>query len=480
MATPRITLLSTAELQAIHDTSLKILRDVGVLVRSDQVLEILAAAGARVDRSSGVARFDESTVLKAIEGTTKRYTIYGRDGHHVARYGYGDQNLISSPGQYAWFDHRTGERRTPLLQDASAAAKVADALPNVTIAGSMSVPGDVPPEVRDVVVTAELVKSTGKPTWYWPVSRRSAQYVLELYKALAGGKDALRQKPMVEAFLEPISPLQLAPPSLDNVFEYIDHGQPICVGPMAGVCGTGPATLAGTLAQENAEILAGIVTVQAIGPGTPMMYGGIPHIMDPRKAAFVFSSPEQALMAVAMTEIGKHYGLPVYINVNLTDAKTMDAQAGMEKLGTLIPGMLAGADLFGHAGIVGQDHGGSLLWLVLDNEAMAFAKRVLSGFTINEDTLAASVVGDVGPGGNYLTHEHTLRHIRKELWLPSSIWTRETLDAWQAAGQQTVTERARHRVDEILKEHVPEPLEPGLSKEIDRIVAAARLELTTS
>ncbi len=477
MATPRITLLSAQELHAIHDTSLKILKDAGVLVRSAQALDRLAAVGARVDRASGIARFDEGTVLKAIESTTKQYAIYGRDGRRRARYGHGDQNLISSPGQYAWFDHRTGERRAPLLQDATAAATVADALPNVTIVGAMSVPVDVPPEVRDVIVTAELVRTTTKPTWCWPVSCRSSQYVLEIYRALAGGKNALKQKPMVEAFLEPISPLQLAPPSLDNVIEYIQHGQPVCVGPMAGVCGTGPATLAGTLAQENAEILAGIVTVQAFGPGTPMMYGGIPHVLDPRKAAFVFSSPEQALMAVAMTEIGKSYGMPVYINVNLSDAKTLDAQAGMEKLGTLIPGMLAGADLFGHAGIVGQDHGGSLLWLVLDNEAVDFAKRVLRGFTVDADTLAESVIAEVGPAGNYLMHEHTLRHHRKELWFPSPIWTRETFDAWQAGGQQTVTDRAQRQVDTILTQHQPEPMDPTLSKEIDRIVAAARREL---
>lgn len=480
MAKPQIKLLSAEDLQAIHDTSLKILRDVGVLVRSAPALEYLAAAGATVDRATGIARFCEDIVQKALANATKQYVIYGRDGERTARYGCGDQNLISSPGQYAWFDHLTGERRDPVLEDATAAATVADALPNITIVGAMSVPADVPPEVRDVMVTAKLVKTTTKPTWCWPVSRQSSVYVLEIYEALAGGKDALRRKPMVEAFLEPISPLQLAPPSLDNMFEYIEHGQPVCVGPMVSVCGTGPATLAGTLAQENAEILAGIVTVQAIGPGTPMMYGGIPHILDPRKAAFVFSSPEQALMAVAMTEIGKYYGLPVYINVNLTDAKTLDAQAGMEKLGTLIPGMLAGADLFGHAGILGEDHGGSLLWLVIDNEAVDFAKRVLNGFTIDADTLASSVIADVGPAGNYLIHEHTLRHYHQELWLPGSVWTRDTFDAWRAEGQKSVAERARDQVEAILEGHQPKPIDPALAREIDRIEAAARRELATT
>jgi trimethylamine--corrinoid protein Co-methyltransferase len=106
-----------------------------------------------------------------------------------------------------------------------------------------------------------------------------------------------------------------------------------------------------------------------------------------------------------------------------------------------------------------------------------FAKRVLDGFTIDADTLAGSVIADVGPGGNYLTHEHTLRHYRKELWFPSIIWTRETFDAWQARGQETVTERARRLVESILEEHQPEPMDPGLAREIDRIEAAARREL---
>jgi trimethylamine---corrinoid protein Co-methyltransferase len=477
MTTPYIELLSKNEIQAFHETSLKILKDVGVMVTSPEILDYLAEAGAIVDKEKRTARFDEDLVMWALEAAGKKYILHGRNSERVARYGYGDQNLISSPGQYTWFDHHTGERRQPVLQDTIAAATVGDALPNITIACGMSVPMDVHEGIRDVVVTAQLVKTTTKPTWCWPSSRRSSKYILEIYKAVAGGKEALKQKPMVEVFLEPISPLQLADPSLTNVIEYIDHGQPVCVGPMASVTGTGPATLAGTLAQENAEILAGIIVVQAICPGTPMMYGGIPHLLDPRTASFVFSSPEQALMAVSMTQIGKHYGLPVYVNVNLSDSKSLDAQTGMEKMGTLVPAILAGADLFGHAGILGEDHGGSLLWLVIDNEAMDFAKRLLRGFQVDEDRLAASVIADVGPGGNYLTHPHTRSHFRQEQWFPSDLWTRQTYEAWDAGGAQTITDRAVAKVDYILEHYHPEPIDPLLSQEIDRIVAAARHEL---
>jgi trimethylamine---corrinoid protein Co-methyltransferase len=477
MTKPHIELLSKGDIQAIHETSLKVLKDVGVVVTSPKILESLAEAGAIINKEKRTARFDENMVMRALETTGKKYILHGRNPNHVARYGYGDQNLISSPGQYSWFDHHTGERRQPTLQDTIAAATVGDALPNITIACGMSVPMDVHESIRDVVVTAQLVKTTSKPTWCWPSSRQSSRYILEIYKAVAGGKEALKQRPMVEVFLEPISPLQLADPSLTNVIEYIDHGQPVCVGPMASVTGTGPATLAGTLAQENAEILAGIVAVQAICPGTPMMYGGIPHLLDPRTASFVFSSPEQALMAVSMIEIGKHYGLPVYVNVNLSDSKSLDAQAGMEKLGTLVPAILAGADLFGHAGILGQDHGGSLLWLGLDNEAMDFAKRLLRGFQVNEDKLADSVIADIGPGGNYLTHPHTRSHFRQEQWFPSDLWTRQTYEAWEAGGELTITDRAIAKVDTILANHHPEPIDPLLDQEIDRIVEAAKGEL---
>jgi trimethylamine---corrinoid protein Co-methyltransferase len=472
-----IELLSQDEIQSIHETSLKVLKDVGVVVTNPKILDCLAEAGAIIDKEKRNARFGETIVIRALETTGKKYILHGRNPEKVARYGYGDQNLIASPGQYTWFDHHTGERRQPTLQDTIAAATLGDALPNVTIAGGMSVPMDVPENIRDVAVTAQLVKTTSKPTWCWPSSQKSSRYILEIYKAIAGGKEALKQQPMVEVFLEPISPLQLAEPTLSNIIEYIDHGQPVCVGPMASVSGTGPATLAGTLAQENAEILAGIVTVQAISPGTPMMYGGIPHLLDPRTASFVFSSPEQAIMAVAMTEIGKHYGLPVYVNVNLSDSKSLDAQAGMEKLGTMVPAVLAGADLLGHAGILGQDHGGSLLWLMIDNEAMDFAKRLLKGFQIDEEKLAASVIADIGPGGNYLTHPHTLRHFRQEQWFPTNLWTRQTYEAWETGGSKTITDRAIEKVDYILEHHNPEPIDPLLAQEIDRIVEVARDEL---
>jgi trimethylamine--corrinoid protein Co-methyltransferase len=477
MPTPDLQLLTSHDIQAIHDTSLKILRDVGLRIHHAGVLERLAASGAYVDPYTRIARFSEEQVAEALEIAGKRFIVRGRDPERVARYGYGEVNLTSSPGQYGWFDHHGGPRRLPVLQDAVQAARVGEALPNVTIVGAMTAPVDVPDPVRDVVLTAELVKHATKPTRAWPVSRRSSRYVLEIYAALAGGKAAMRQTPMTDTFLEPISPLQLPETGLDVMLEFLEYGQPVSIGPMSMAAGTGPATLAGNLAQENAEILGGIVTVQMLAPGTPVVYGGIPHILDPRTAICSFGSPEQGLMAVAMAQIGKSYGLPVYLNVNLTDAKTLDAQAGMEKIGSLLLGMLAGADLLGHAGIVGTDHGGSLSWLVADDEAVAFVRRILRGFAVNEEALAYPVIAGVGPGGNFLSLDHTVRHFRKELWIPGKLWERDSYDAWVERGRQTMEERVAARVDAILASPPARPLDLALEREIERIVAAAKEEL---
>jgi trimethylamine--corrinoid protein Co-methyltransferase len=211
---------------------------------------------------------------------------------------------------------------------------------------------------------------------------------------------------------------------LDILREFARAGQPVSIGPMAMTSGTAPGTLAGTLAQENAEILAGVVITQLLAPGTAITYGGIPHIMDPRTAICSFGSPEQGIMAVAMVQIARSYGFPVYVNVGLTDAKLPDAQAGVEKAASLLLDVLAGAETFGHGGICGTDHAGSLMWLAFDDEVMNYITRITRGIEVDGEHLATDVIHSVGPGGNFLSEEHTVRHFRDEIWLPRPVWTR--------------------------------------------------------
>ena len=477
MAKISVKVLSDSEIKDIHEASLVILRDTGIMVHHEEALRLLGEAGAKIDKSSNIARLPEKLVMDSVAKAGKKYILYGRDAECQARFGYGDFVLMSSPGQYMWVDSQTNQRRAATVQDARDAIRLGDALENINIVGSMAQPEEIPESYRSVFLTAELVKGTSKPSRSWVYKGQAADYVLKIYRAIAGGQAALRDRPMIETFMEPISPLQLPKDGLDIIKKFVQAGQPVSIGPMAMTTGTAPGTLAGTLAQENAEILAGVVVTQLFAPGTTVTYGGIPHIMDPQTSICSFGSPEQGLMAVAMVQMARFYGFAVYINVGLTDAKVPDVQAGIEKGTSMLLGALAGADTFGHCGICGTDHGASLSWLYVDNELADYVKRIVRGFEVNAETLATEVVGAVGAKGNFLAEEHTAKHFRDELWLCKQVWTRQPFDQWQAEGGKSMADRIADEVNRVLTTHKPEPINEALAKEVDNIVKNAQREL---
>ena len=276
------TVLSTTDIKSIHQASLTVLEEVGVRVPHPTVLEALAEDGARVDFSQEVARIPERLVNEALEKAGRQYTIYGRDRTKGARFGYGDFVLVSTAGQFGWVEEDGGPRREPTSADFKSSILVGDALENIDIVGGMAMPLDVPTSGRDVYSAAELVKGTTKPAHLWVTNGTSLRYILEIYEAVSGGKEEHRRHPMIAAFVEPISPLTFPTTGLEILLGCAQEGLPIGFGPMAQSGATAPVTLAGTLVVENAEILAGITMAQIFGPGCPVCYGGIPHIMDMR------------------------------------------------------------------------------------------------------------------------------------------------------------------------------------------------------
>jgi trimethylamine--corrinoid protein Co-methyltransferase len=187
----------------------------------------------------------------------------------------------------------------------------------------------------------------------------------------------------------------------------------------------------------------------------------------------IFGGPEQGLTAVAQTQIGKYYGLPVYTNVGLTDSKTVDAQAGMEISTTLLMGALAGSDIFGHFGIIGADQGGNLEMLLFQHEAIEFIERILRSFEVNDEFLGLDVIAEVGPGGTFIDQVHTAQHYRSQLWMPN-ILDRQFWSSWEQEGRKSIADRLPGHVEELLKSYEEKPLEDALDKEVTRIVSAAR------
>jgi trimethylamine--corrinoid protein Co-methyltransferase len=468
--------LSSDQIRKIHCVSLAILEEVGVEVPHADMLDLLAGAGARVDRDTNRAWIPEGLVARSLASAGKQYTLYGRDLRRTAAFGQGKRNYNSIAGEASWLDEVGGPRRFPSLEDVANAARFADALDHITVVGAMADPHEIPVSFRTVEVLATQIRNTTKPLTNWFHDRASARFMIEMLVALRGSAEAAARYPLCYPFFEPISPLRFPFNGIDLLFETARLNLPVPIGPMAQMGLTAPMSVAGTIAQENAEILAGICMTQLVRPGLPVCYGGICHAFDMRTTQMIFAGPEQAIFGVAMTQMGKHYGLPVYINVGLTDSNRPDAQAGLESGVTLMLGAAAGADIFGHMGISGVDQAASLDILALQHEVIAYVESVMRNVDVSDEALGLGVIREVGPGGTFIDHPHTAERFRDELWTPS-ILNREYYQAWHDAGAVSAEERCRERKRQILKTHRPEPVSPDVDRELDRIVAAARRHL---
>ncbi len=468
--------LDQEQIERIHRASLEILERVGVVVPHEEVLARFREAGAATDLRSRRVRLPPELVARCLAQAGRTFTLRGRDPARTAAFGQGARNYNSLAGEALWLDEPGGTRRYATLADVAAAARLGDALDTLTIVGAMADPHELPAASRCVAVAATLLKQTTKPVTFWYHDRASARFLNELMIAVRGDARRAAESPLWYPFLEPISPLRFAFDGVDLLFETARLNLPVPVGPMAQMGLSAPATIAGTMALENAEIMAGICITQLVRPGMPVCYGGICHAFDMRTAQMIFAGPDQAVFSVAMTQMGKFHGLPVYINAGLTDAKRPDAQAGAEIAATLLPGAAAGADIFGHMGICGVDQAASLDMLVLQHEIIGYVNSAVREIEVSDETLALDVIAKEGPGGMFLATDHTMAHFRRELWFPA-LFDRRRYEAWRAAGASDTETRCRRRKEEMLRTHEPVPLPADLERECDRIVAAAAREL---
>lgn len=466
-----LTYLSKDEIYRIHQASLNILSEIGIKVEHMEIHRKIKDYGAEETADHRLLLSNE-IVEEAIRKSCKKYMIYARNPKYNLEVGSGKPRFLSSGGQVWIVDPLRKERRKPTINDLRHAITIGDALENINIVGAMVIPQDIPLGIRSVYVYSELIKRSSKVVFSWIEDPKEAPFVLKMFEVISGGEDEHRKKPMTWYFCEPISPLKFRYESLEILKLFCDKGLPVTFGPMVQAGSTGPVTLAGTLALENAEILAGVTIAQILRPGTPVEYGGIPHIADMRNLNISFGSPEQTIMAIAMVQIGKSYGFPVHVNTGLTDSNIPDAQAGLEKCASMLASALAGAELFGHLGIAGADQGASLEQLVIDNEIAGYVKRVLKGFEITEETLALDLIKERHNIGSFIGTKHTLKYMRREQWFPELL-NRDLWEVWVSKSSKDLLTRAAEVKERVLKEHLTERLDQQLEKEIDKILEEA-------
>ena len=470
-------MLSRNEIDKIHFKSLEILEKVGIIIPHEEIKSLFEDIGAIVNFKTGLVRIPPNLVKELISKAGKKFTIYGRDLSKKAEFGVGKRNYNTSFGQAHWLDSLEGNRRQPTLKDLENAVKLGDFLEQITIPGAMVDPIEIPLKWRCLLVVFEMVKNTSKPIGFWFHDRSSARFLNEFYAVLRGDEEIAKKYPLCYPLFEPVSPLSFPFNGIDLLFETCKLNLPVQVGPMAQMGVSAPATIAGTIAVENAEILAAICITQLIQEGTPICYGGICHAFDMKTAQIIFGGPEQVIFSIIMSQMGKHYGFPVYINAGLTDSKTLDAQAGLESGITLGLGSFTEADIYGHMGICGMDQAASLDILIMQSEIISYIETMHREVSLNDEEFAFDVIKESGPKGSFLNKRHTRNNIRNELWFPSLL-DRYGYEKWKKNGAFNMKRRCEMLKEKVLAEHIPEPLEKDIKKDLEKLIEKAKKELS--
>jgi trimethylamine--corrinoid protein Co-methyltransferase len=460
-------LLSNEEIKMIHKTSLKILQQTGIKSENEEILTHFSKIGAEVDFEKGIIRFSPALVEDAIDKAPSKILLCGRE----------EKNDLTLEGKKVYcgtggaalnvLDLETGERRESQLKDIADIAKLVDALDNIHFYLRPVVARDISSEFLDVNKYYAALSNTSKHVMGSAYTVESALEVISMAEEIAGGKEKLRNRPIISFITSFIkSPLQLADPTVLVLMKIAEEGIPVALStaPMAG--STSPVTLAGTLAQVNAEQLCGMILTQSINPGTPVIYGAIPTIADMQTMNFLDGAIELGILAAGAAQLAQYYNFPYYAWGGLTDSKIPDIQAGYEKGMTLVMAALAGANyIHNAAGMLESTTTVAYEQYVIDNEIIGMAMRALQGIEVNEDTLALKVIDKVGPGGNYLAEAHTVKYMRSELFFPK-VSDRSLREEWISKGGKDARERAREIAKNILAEHKPLPIPSDIDKKI--------------
>lgn len=473
---PRLSLFSSADIEYVHEQTIALLADVGIRFTNERALNALADAGALVDREAGVARLPRDLVEAGIARAPKTVLLAARDPQKDALLDH-TRPWATHDGMGAMcLDYRTGERRPSTAKDLVEAMTVADALDEIGVCWYTAYPCDEEPRLQSLRGLQSMLVGSGKHVEGEVLDPLEVPYVMDILAAASDDGVWHPDRPTFSIVYCPVSPLQHDDESLGAAMLLAEQGVPITVYSLALAGATAPVTLAGTVVQTNAEVLATVALLQLVAPGCPVIYVGNAGIMDMRTSTYASAAPEGMLLNVALTEMGRHYGLPVLSCGLSSDAKELCMQVGAEGAPMAFCSMMAGCDLLTGAGMLDNAQLLYLPKLALDAEIIAQGRRLLQGLALDDEHVMLDVQAKVGHGGHYLSERVTTRFLRGGEHLMPRLFVRGSYDAWVAEGRHE-GEKAAARVEEILATHRPKPLPDGAVDRIEGIIAAAHREL---
>lgn len=463
-------LLTDSELRELQLATLEVLERTGIWAEDPEVIEIFAEGGCRVDRERKLVKIPERLVNWALQCAPTAITFCGRDPEKDVRIGGGRVNFFNHCASVKVIDLESGERRDPVVQDVVDSAIICDYLDEICAYLPAVDPLDCP-SIMPVHEYHAAVRNITKHIHQPAYSGHEAEAIVEMAAAVVGGRDALRERPIVSLGTSPVAPLKLQKEHTDVVLVAVRAGVPFVTMNMPLAGATTPMSLAGTLVCHNALVLADCVLSQLVAPGASFWYGSGATSMDMRFGLATGGSPEQARLSAAAAQLSRYLGLPNQVLALWTDSKRMDAQAGHEKTLAGLTAALAGADMVEGAGMIENAltlHYGQL---VMDNEIIKMIRGVLEGISVNDDELMLDEIHAAGPDGEYISRRSTAQRARR--FSQPEVLDRQDHKAWMDSGATDAEAKANAEARRILSEHVPSPLADDVVRALDALLARA-------
>jgi trimethylamine--corrinoid protein Co-methyltransferase len=448
-------LLTRTDIDNIDRAGRRILKRVGVKILDRHTLNMLKTEGTGVHVKDDRVCFSGKWLDKMVAKAPKQFTLYSRDGKNDLHLGTGNVYFGNGGRVFQILDMGTGGFRPTILQDVINTARLVDRLDNIRFYIIACQAHDLDPEFYHLNDFYHALSNTTKHVMGGCDTVDGVRQLWHLATFMADGGDRFRERPFVSVITNPISPLTLDTTTL-GILEFCSlKGIPATCAPAPIAGATSPATLAGTLAQLHAEALAGVAIAQAFNSGARIMYGAVPTAMDLRTMDLTMGSVETAMMNTCAVHLAKRYRLPIYASAGVTDAKIPDIQSGFEKGVSYLLAAMAGADYI-HLAAGMLDSGNSISYeqFIIDNEILGMVLRLIKGVDVDTETLAVNTIENVGPGGNYIIEEHTVKHMFNQFFYPS-LAIRMNFDRWQEQGRPTPLTNARELARTWLEQAEP-------------------------
>lgn len=465
--TPRLTFLSEDEKEKIYRSALRVLEENGMTLMHEAARKRLRDAGCS-EATDGRLQIPARLVESARNSAPNSIRIYDREGELAMDLG-GRRAYFGTGSDLMWsLDGTTLERHQTTIEDIRVAARVCDALPNIDFIMSFAHPHELNPSSAYLESFRAMAENSTKPIVNTAKDRGDLAAMWEISKILRGSETALREKPYWIQYAEPISPLKHPHSSVDKLLFCAETGSPVIYSPAPIAGSTAPMTIAGHVVQGLAESLFGMVIHQLTAEGAPFLMGMGPAVLDMATSQCSYNAPEYLMAYMAIVEMSKHLDIPNWGYAGTSDAQLPDMQAAFEAGLETFMATLAGSNLNHDVGYLDFGLTGSLEMIVVLNEVIDQIRRIQKGIPVSDDTLAVDVIAEGAEQGQFLTHPHTMKHLRAVQWRPRLI-SRQSHEKWAQEGRADLLERARGRLAGILETHQPRPIDPEKARAISAV-----------